>query len=170
MTDTVSFDDIKAQHAAKHPTWADARAKRLKERRYPYCPLEVESLWQRIRRLPYAVKNWYWHKPIHRLTWKRERMQKGWSEWDWWSIDRHFAKMIAEVARKYRDDGHGYPMQYDSDGKELWEGAAVKKWNTILTEMADGFQGYYDEKLEFDDPAVKRAMALFAEWFPAMWD
>lgn len=168
---TSNFHDLMlTEEAARNPKWAEVREARLKERKYPYNPIQPATLYERLRRLPHAIKDWYWHKPSHRLKWKRERMRKGWSEYDWWSIDRHFAQMIAEVARKYRDEGHGYPIQQSENGEELAEVLAIKKWNTILTEMADGFENYAKEKLEWDDPQVKHAMALFAEWFPAMWD
>ncbi len=156
------FDDRFADRASRNPTWAEVRAARLKERKYPCCPTEAETLFERIR---HGIEHWHWRDPIARLQWKRERMQKGWSERDWWSIDRHFARMIAETARKYRDGGHGYPFMRDDEGNELAEVLAVSKWNALLTEMADGFDNYAKGRLDWEEPLVKRAMVLFAEYF-----
>lgn len=171
MSEPVNqFEDLVAERAEHYPTWREVREGRLNERKYPHCPIPSETLRERIRRIPYAVKDAWWHRPWVRLKWKRERMRQGWSEYDWWGIDKHFAEMIAGVARKYRDEGHGYPTMFDDDGESLAEVFAVEKWRSILTEMADGFDGYAKETLAYDAPAFQRALKLFVEYFGALWD
>jgi len=78
--------------------------------------------------------------------------------------------MIAATARKYRDEGHGYPTMYDENGEELAEALATQQWSNILTEMADGFDGYAKETLTYDAPVFQRALKLFVEYFGTLWD
>lgn len=166
MNDRI--ESLWADEKQRHPTWAEVRAARQNERQYPFVPIKGESWFRFLRRLPWVLKNA--SSPLEKLKFKRERMHQGFSEYDWWSIDKHFAQMIAKVARKYRNEGHGYPTQLDDDKKPLPEVLAVAQWNTILTEMADGFDNYAQEIITTDSPQFKRAMSLFAEWFPALWD
>ena len=178
-----TWKSIVEREEGKQPTWEQVRAGRLKERRYPYCPIKRESLVENAKRkvrnlghdkergeLCKALWDYSYGRTREKLKWKHERMEKGFSEYDWWSIDIHFARMIALAARKYRDEGHGYPMMTDKDGEQLAETFAVQKWNNILTEMADGFDGYVKETLTADSPEFKRAMKLFSKWFGALWD
>jgi hypothetical protein len=69
-----------------------------------------------------------------------------------------------------QESGHGYPPQFDKNGNEMGQARAVVQWENILSEIVDGFEGYADERLTADAPQFKRAMKLFAKWFPALWD
>ena len=149
-------------------SWDEIRAERLAERKWPYAPLGGESLGRKIRRLPFIIKNRYGltERTYHAM----QRAYRGYSDYDWWSFDTFLARIIATAMKDFRDKGHGYPMMTGKDGEELSEGASVAKWNAILTEIADGFDGYRNGTLTTDSPEFKRAMKLFAKWFGALWD
>jgi len=129
--------------------------------------------------------------PIKSFKWRRQRAYRGFSNEDWWSFDSHLARVIAAGCRKFIAEGHGYPMfPEETAAWETSQGNAqetaeslraqfpadeqVARWNKILDEIASGFEGYADGEassvVDAQNPAFKRAMSLFAEWFPALWD
>ena len=73
------------------------------------------------------------------------------------------ARIIASGIHHFRShDFNGHP-----------EGVDPQEWAAILLTIEEGFQLYADEEGFLhppDDDKFMRAMALFAEYFPALWD
>jgi hypothetical protein len=98
-----------------------------------------------------------------------ERARHGFSDQDVWSFNHYLAGVIAGGLIVLRDNLHGCPPELVENGDV---DAGVKRWAEILTEMAAGFQLYYDE----DDPEValspefKRSLELLTRWWADLWD
>jgi len=116
-------------------------------------------------------------QPIRGTKWRFERAKRGYSESDVWSFDDHLARVIAGGCRHLIVTSHGYPMFPEESGaieKAISEYAetdaqGVARWNNILDEIATGFEGYIDAG-DAQSSAFKRAMELFAQHFPNLWD
>ena len=128
--------------------------------------------WQIVRR----EARWWWevwnpHGAIRRLYWFYQRGRRGWSDCDAWGFNGYLAGVIAGGCT-YLVGGSGYPGGGDADTYE--------KWQAILKEIAEGFSIIARDEDVYEDgritvissnrPEYKRAMNLFAEWFPALWD
>jgi hypothetical protein len=86
-----------------------------------------------------------------------------WHQEDGWGMDDTLARIIASAIRYFRSQHlHGSPYGLEPD-----------EWNAILLEMKEGFQAYANsERLTppRDSDKFPRAIALFAEYFTALWN
>lgn len=102
-------------------------------------------------------------RPKHR----EQRAQRGWSDCDWWSGDTFLAKVIGEMAAKYRDDGCGHPASMTE-----------QEWDDILTRISKPLLAYASDKFNVSTndqevalmKAAQDALRLFADHFPSFWD
>lgn len=63
------------------------------------------------------------------LHWKRQRVERGWSDRDAWSLDSHLCRVITGGVRSIRDNSHGYPSDLTPEA-----------WTETLNKIAYGFQ------------------------------
>lgn len=104
---------------------------------------------------------------------ERERIEYGFSVYDWWSFDTYIAEVIALGARRFRKDGVGYPASYDDDPKE-----ALDSWNKILKGVEKPLMAYAQDKFETFDiersallhKGAETALKLFAKNLGSFWD
>jgi hypothetical protein len=105
---------------------------------------------------------------------RKERADKGWSEYDFWNFHDYHSWMMISVLERFKT-GVGYP------GDVTWD-----EWLSILDEMIDGFKAAlelssmdtYDSKIhksydEWQDPLIakhKRGMELFSKYYLSLWD
>jgi hypothetical protein len=86
-----------------------------------------------------------------------------WNKEDGWSMDDSLARIIASAIQYFRTQSlHGHPMSVEP-----------QEWDAILLEIEEGFRAYANkERLEppSDSDKFPRAMALFAEYFTALWN
>lgn len=130
-----------------------------------------------------AVEAWWWSRrawrstwrppPWRRLRWKWQRMCRGWSDRDTWSLDSYLAQIISGSVTHLRDHGHSYP------GEE--QGADEQQWHDILTRIAEPLSMDWDrivdgepaearrERQERELAAQQDALRLMAEWFHHLW-
>lgn len=121
------------------------------------------------RHLPHWV---WWETPWHYLKrvfrHERERVNHGYSWYDWISFDTYVCQVIADACADFRLKGHGYP----SDLTEA-------EWHEILYKIEVPLRWWAEEKFnnELDHRGelqkykeAQAAMALFAEYLGAMWD
>jgi hypothetical protein len=115
-------------------------------------------------RFPHNVRCWsspreWWRAFQH---W-HQRGTKGYSYRDLWSLDNFLAVQLATVLSDFRDATWGYPSTFES----------MEEWEAVLDEMVEGFTIWaeHDTMLlaDEDNAKVERALALFAEWFRALW-
>lgn len=116
--------------------------------------------WERVTDIPNKIKYFF------------QRGIRGYADEDTWSIDWYISSWLPQAIKELRDRKIGYPGI---------KGMTSKKWSTILTEIADGFEA--DRKynnLEFDFMNKKqcekliqkkdRGMKLFVKWYNSLWD
>jgi hypothetical protein len=105
---------------------------------------------------------------------RKERADKGWSEYDFWNFHSYHSWMMITVLERFKT-GVGHPG-----------GMTLEEWLGILDEMIDGFKAAldmtdmctYDPKIhksykEWEDPLrakYERGMDLFREYYLTLWD
>jgi hypothetical protein len=119
-----------------------------------------------------------------------QRVTRGFSDRDWWSIDSHIANILSQALPKYVKDGHGIsssylPKGYGESGDSKKDDAdfakAIKKRDAEYSKYADIFARYYNGGIwhneesakEFDgitEPEYKAAVAWLAKNFSGLWD
>lgn len=109
----------------------------------------------------------------------KQRITRGWSDRDWWSMDYYLKDVIPAMLRKYAKDGNGYPGTHAYDTPE--------KWSAALLKAADDIEAWYihDEKDFPSDKAeqeqyfeeskaaqdrTRRGMQFVADNFLSLWD
>jgi hypothetical protein len=104
------------------------------------------------------------------LRHKRERARNGFSFYDWVNFDEYLAWVIVGGLKMFRHHGSGHPSQL-----------TLEQWNDILDEMIEGFEAYLficsidavnegEEGLNKKKETSDRALQLFVEYFPDLWD
>jgi hypothetical protein len=93
---------------------------------------------------------------------RRERADRGFSEYDWWNFNDYLAWVILGGLKKFRKKGNSFPAQFQSE----------HEWNLLLDEMINGFEYYCssDDINKLDDARWKRAWELFHGYFASLWD
>jgi hypothetical protein len=120
-----------------------------------------------------------------------QRVFRGWDDRVVWSIDNYLAKSIPQWIRALKENQIGYPMSmhkeedfidagYSLETTEDSDKEAIKKWDNILNQIAEGFEAYtkiddeslypgkegYEELLEKYEIGFK----LLKEHFSDLWD
>lgn len=132
---------------------------------------------------------WYWLRPsilLYRAKgaffrygrvprWWYQRIKRGYSDEDLWGWDCHNALVNAAALRQLADIAHGWPG----------EPMTFEEWQEILRKMARGFEAHvemvssgvgdegweeYAKRQEALRQEFKEGMALYAEWYGALWD
>ena len=95
-----------------------------------------------------------------------------------WSVNYHVATLVVAGVRAMREAGLGYPAELcEPDEVSGWfegaQGGGWEAWDDILRRIEEGFQAWLDDDW-LDHPEKKakydEGMALFAKWFPNLWD
>lgn len=98
-----------------------------------------------------------------RVLWFGQRGCRGYSDEDTWNFDKYLARVIAGGVRAIR----ARDISYSGESEEAW--------NTILDEMADGFEAWADAQT-WDDRhgevklKLQKSLALLQTHFGALWD
>lgn len=108
---------------------------------------------------------------------RKERADKGWSEYDFWNFHDYHSWMMISVLERFKT-GMGYPV--DDRVKSM------EDWIEVLDEMIEGFKAAldmtemttYDPKIhksykEWEEPLRKtyeRGMDLFRQYYLTLWD
>lgn len=129
----------------------------------------------------------WWHKVALHMHWwaqkhgirptlrqmehRRQRVSRGWSDRDTWSLDHHLSTVIRDSVRHLRDNTHGYPGTPDVP--------TFEDWQRILDEIADGMQAHLDimdilktEPHEHAALEAKRDLAFdhLKKYWGSLWD
>ena len=89
----------------------------------------------------------------------KQRIKRGWSDRDWWSINHHIASILSETLKKYVDDGVSY-----IEDKEDW-----LKHSEVLGRYKDKYDLDFEEG-ELYYAEVQKSMHWVAENFGRLWD
>ncbi len=106
-------------------------------------------------------------RPIKSLKWISQRINRGYSDKDWWDFDQYLAGIIASACKKFRQNGMGYPSELTNE-----------EWNEILAKIEWGFLQYTTildststiEEEEKIIEEMKQSGELLIKWLPGMWD
>ncbi len=128
--------------------------------------------------------------------WFLQRGWRGYADCDTWDIGSYLNEWLPEAIRKLESRKIGYPIQISDIlyGKDFnfekatpEQGEAMEaEWHRIMKAIADGFEAarIIEEEVLYPqhrDPEkrelyynlekkVKEGMALFPEWYGALWD
>lgn len=108
---------------------------------------------------------------------RKERADRGWSEYDFWNFHGYHSWMMISVLERFKT-GMGYPV--DDRVKSM------EDWIEVLDEMIEGFKASldlidmvsYDRKIhksykEWEEPLrakYERGMDLFRIYYLTLWD
>lgn len=66
-------------------------------------------------------------------TWKRQRIERGFSDYDAYDVDTFLIQLIPAMLRHLADHTHGHPIEYEH-----------KEWQEWLRETAEYFERAHD--------------------------
>lgn len=95
------------------------------------------------------------------IKWAWQRVFRGYDDRLFWAMDEYLDPIIIAGLKNLRENGHGTPY-----------GLTLKKWNTILDKMIEGFSTE-DDDLTLPAKAYKKqqeALVLFAFYYHSLWD
>ena len=99
-----------------------------------------------------------------------QRVRRGYSDADLWSLDAYLARILAPALR----DLSRKPAYVPLNAEYAFDDAADETyWTQLLNEMADGFEAmndimtYSDEEEHWEK--IDRAYALLAQWHRYLW-
>lgn len=96
----------------------------------------------------------------------RERAQKGYSAFDWWSFDTFICGVIANACRDFRLKGIGYPGDMT---EEEWADYLLSIETPLRVWAEEKFDLGHEQELEAYE-AAKAAMHKFADRLGNFWD
>lgn len=117
------------------------------------------------------------------IKWAWQRMVRGFDDKAVWSVDYYLAQLIPLLIMELKENERGVPGQmfeeddWDEKKFQYKEGAleiAAEKWNSILDEIAEGFQDYvnlwdFDMGDALKSKKFNRAFDLLREYFQNLW-
>lgn len=115
--------------------------------------------------------------PWRRAAWLWQRMTRGWSSQDCWSLDGYITRMLGESVAYLRDHNHSWPGEQNGLEKpEDWDAVLTKISAPLLAyekHWAWGDDQTITEHLEHEKKVIEEAqeaLHLMAEWLPSLWD
>ena len=147
----IASDIIKKANDLKIPWWEE------------HILWNLEGLWNNIRSI------------FNEIRWAHQRVFRGYSDRDLWSLDWCLSKTLSSALRKLRDICYGYPTS--PDGKYGFNNATG--WNKTLTKMAKGFDAAMKiSELKYKNPKGHKklmkefndGMELFKKYYFSLWD
>jgi hypothetical protein len=126
------------------------------------------SLRHRLNLPSWLCWEWPWQRARRIRRHERERVNHGFSWYDWISFDTYICLVIADAVADFRLKGAGYPM-----------GMEEQEWHDLLHKIEDPLRWWAEQKFDNELDAkgelqkykeAQAAMALFAEHLGSMWD
>jgi hypothetical protein len=120
--------------------------------------------------LNYFWSVYYWFSDIKfEIKYACQRVFKGYDDRSNWNLNAYYAEEINRGVLYMAEHSSGCP-----------EELTPEKWKKILHQISFGFGSYLEMETgiyPYNDPEYKRlnkefkkGMALFARWFPNLWD
>lgn len=119
--------------------------------------------------------------------WAYQRVFRGWDDRAVWSMDYHLSKVIGEMVRELQDIKCGVPMgmfeglPYENENNYSYSDESVKiaeeRWDKILNDIAEGFEGYvkiddletYEEMERAYGKFFDETFELFKKHYRNLW-
>lgn len=108
-----------------------------------------------------------------RKKWKRQRIHRGFSDWDWWNLSMFYLNLFVSSLRHYAKNTIGYSPSLASSYEEYQQ--RILRLADMFKKMANWEEANADrrdfeqESKELDD-LTKKAFAEMAEVFWSLWD
>lgn len=100
--------------------------------------------------------------------WRKQRLETGVSNLDWWNLDDYLLRVIAEGLNRMAELGCGYPGRAPYDTYEKWR-SALKEHSANFLAIANTMYDFGEER----DKAYAKfydEMAWLTENFFDLWD
>ena len=108
-----------------------------------------------------------------RAKWKRQRIHRGFCDWDWWDLDYFYLNLFVSSLRHYAKNTIGFSPSI---------APTYEEYQTRILRLADMFEELADweennaDRLDFEqefkekDELTKKAFSELAEVFWSLWD
>lgn len=108
-----------------------------------------------------------------RKKWMRQRIHRGFADWDWWDLDMFYLNLFVSSLRHYAKNTIGYSPSLASSYEEYQQRILrladmfekMANWEVDNADRRD-FEQEFKEKEEL----TKKAFAEMAEVFWSLWD
>lgn len=146
-----------------HKKWEDVKKERGFEssKDTPLSELQPGKYWKTWTRKYKKEEPGRWSRH------KRQRIQYGYSVYDWWNFDSYIAGVIAHAVGRFAREGMGHPMSHtEASWKQLCLSISepLSKWA-----CEDRWTLSLDDSLELYRQ-VQEALHKFADNFGGFWD
>lgn len=108
-----------------------------------------------------------------RAKWKRQRINRGFCDWDWWDLDMFYLNLFVSSLRHYAKHTIGYSEALAPTHEEYQ--ARILKLADMFEELADWEEKNaerrdFEQEFKEKDELTKKAFAELAEVFWSLWD
>ena len=105
--------------------------------------------------------------------WKRQRISRGFSDWDWWDLDYFYLNLFVSSLRHYAKNTIGYSPSLAPSFEEYQ--ARILRLADMFEELADWEETNadrcdFEQEFKEKDELTKKAFAELAEVFWSLWD
>ena len=117
------------------------------------------------------MKHWIYSEPGFEdkiVDHEKQRVERGFSKWDWWNFNTHLTEMIIDGLKMFRHEGMSHPANL-----------TLEQWNADLDFMIEWFIKYKQddiyilgdtEKSKENAENWSKAKEMFARHFDDLWD
>jgi hypothetical protein len=108
-----------------------------------------------------------------RAKWKRQRIRRGFCDWDWWDLDYFYLNLFVSSLRHYAKNTIGYSPSLASSFEEYQ--ARILRLADMFEELANWEETNadrrdFEQEFKEKDELTKKAFAELAEVFWSLWD
>lgn len=108
-----------------------------------------------------------------RAKWKRQRIHRGFCDWDWWDLDYFYLNLFVSSLRHYAKNTIGFSPSIAPTYEEYQ--ARILRLADMFEELADWEETNadrcdFEQEFKEKDELTKKAFAELAEVFWSLWD
>lgn len=108
-----------------------------------------------------------------RAKWKRQRIHRGFCDWDWWDLDYFYLNLFVSSLRHYAKNTIGFSPSIAPTYEEYQ--ARILRLADMFEELADWEETNadrcdFEQEFKEKDELTKKAFTELAEVFWSLWD
>jgi hypothetical protein len=108
-----------------------------------------------------------------RAKWKRQRIRRGFCDWDWWDLDTFYLNLFVNSLRHYAKNTIGYSPSLASSFEEYQQ--RILRHADMFEKMANwevdnADRRDFEQEFKEKDELTKKAFTELAEVFWSLWD
>ena len=108
-----------------------------------------------------------------RAKWKRQRIHRGFCDWDWWDLDYFYLNLFVNSLRHYAKNTIGFSPSIAPTYEEYQ--ARILRLADMFEELADWEETNadrcdFEQEFKEKDELTKKAFTELAEVFWSLWD